>query len=682
MTAGYDGRGARFPLTIVRGADMAFALTCVSGGSPVNLSAATIAGEVYNTSGILVDTLTAVVSGAGSNVVTLSFTDTETAAFTDTRYRWTLWVTRGADKRPWLAGQVTVTDGTNGQSGSFGSYTLTDVADGAEPLVPGRMQDVTITDVTSAPRFIEYFDGKMWGVQSGDIYTSVDAGVTWSLYCNSWPGTGPDAFIARIIPTSDGEVIAMSETQLRKSAGWVNGNSATWSATKVTPNGSSEFVGFGLDGNGTKFIVAQYATPTWADSRYAHISTDSGTTWTQVYDSVAIHGAGPAALSHLHAACYDAAGDRFYLGEGHGAIGGIYHSTDDGTTWTLAPAMRFDDGSGGYNTPTVVVATPDGLVMGSDQAANGTHGVTRLANPVNERPVQTYDARTGRLGLVMFAQRGWVDTDGVVYVTFRAEYSDVRPIIVASTTRSGRLVHEWPTLPSSAGVDRFYIAARIDDQIVAYAESAGTPYTVRGSVSMVDGDLGQILGGRVPSTGGSSVAVGPQSTVDAVTSVAVGVAASTVGADGVSVGASASTSASAATAVGKSAVAGNAGVAVGNAASATLTGVAVGYLAATTLTGATAVGSQSSAINGATAIGQAADASGYSGSVALGQASTTTAAEQVAIAARHIEMTEVTAPGAGATNSARLFARDNGSGKTQLCVRFATGAIAVLATEP
>lgn len=123
--AGYDGRGARFPLTIVRGADLGFTLTVTSGGSAVDLSAATIAGEVYDTSGTLVDTLTATVSGGGNNVVSLAFTDTETTALTGTRYSWTLWVTRGGDKRPWLAGQVNVTDGTQGQSGSTGSYTLT-----------------------------------------------------------------------------------------------------------------------------------------------------------------------------------------------------------------------------------------------------------------------------------------------------------------------------------------------------------------------------------------------------------------------------------------------------------------------------------------------------------------------------------------------------------------------------
>lgn len=39
-------------------------------------------------------------------------------------------------------------------------------------------------------------------------------------------------------------------------------------------------------------------------------------------------------------------------------------------------------------------------------------------------------------------------------------------------------------------------------------------------------------------------------------------------------------------------------------------------------------------------------------------------------------------PAAPAANSYRLFSRDNGAGKTQLCVRFATGAVQVLATEP
>ncbi len=43
---------------------------------------------------------------------------------------------------------------------------------------------------------------------------------------------------------------------------------------------------------------------------------------------------------------------------------------------------------------------------------------------------------------------------------------------------------------------------------------------------------------------------------------------------------------------------------------------------------------------------------------------------------------EQTDPAAPAANGATLYARDNGAGKTELCVRFATGAVQVIATQP
>jgi hypothetical protein len=49
---------------------------------------------------------------------------------------------------------------------------------------------------------------------------------------------------------------------------------------------------------------------------------------------------------------------------------------------------------------------------------------------------------------------------------------------------------------------------------------------------------------------------------------------------------------------------------------------------------------------------------------------------------KYQEMQEVTNPSAPAANKARIFVRDNGSGKTQLCVRFSSGAIQVIKTQP
>jgi hypothetical protein len=48
----------------------------------------------------------------------------------------------------------------------------------------------------------------------------------------------------------------------------------------------------------------------------------------------------------------------------------------------------------------------------------------------------------------------------------------------------------------------------------------------------------------------------------------------------------------------------------------------------------------------------------------------------------YIEGIEITDPAAPSANRGRLYIRDNGAGKTQLAVRFPTGAVQVLATEP
>lgn len=48
----------------------------------------------------------------------------------------------------------------------------------------------------------------------------------------------------------------------------------------------------------------------------------------------------------------------------------------------------------------------------------------------------------------------------------------------------------------------------------------------------------------------------------------------------------------------------------------------------------------------------------------------------------YIEGIEMADPAAPAANRGRLYFRDNGAGKTQLALRFPTGAVQVLATEP
>lgn len=50
---------------------------------------------------------------------------------------------------------------------------------------------------------------------------------------------------------------------------------------------------------------------------------------------------------------------------------------------------------------------------------------------------------------------------------------------------------------------------------------------------------------------------------------------------------------------------------------------------------------------------------------------------------RYVSLVELSAdPAAPSSNGGRLYLKDNGSGKTLLCIRFASGAVQTVATQP
>ena len=233
------------------------------------------------------------------------------------------------------------------------------------------------------------------------------------------------------------------------------------------------------------------------------------------------------------------------------------------------------------------------------------------------------------------------------------------------------------------------------------AVASSTDTVAVGDASAASASEATALGASAVAASTSATAVGCDADATQPAATALGHAANAAGANATALGDAASVTGSNGTAVGQGASALANSVAVGQGAVADASCVVVGKGADSTADLSTVVGhmakgggaystvfGETAQVAGTTqfgtAIGRAATvASGHVRSVALGSTTTTTAADQVQIGGRHIELTELaTDPAAPATDGARLFTKDNGAGKSQLCVRFNTGAVQVLATQP
>jgi len=171
MATGYDGRGARFNVVAVEDNDLSFTVTAVDGAAAaVDLSAATITANIYNGAGTVVDTFTDTLSGAGSNVITLSLTDSEVDALTEPK-SWALVVERGGDARTWLAGSFTVSDAARARVGTSGTAVTatvdTNVVVTAAVLTSvggvttlDSLTDVTITTPVAGNALV--YNGTVW----------------------------------------------------------------------------------------------------------------------------------------------------------------------------------------------------------------------------------------------------------------------------------------------------------------------------------------------------------------------------------------------------------------------------------------------------------------------------------------------------------------------------------------
>lgn len=103
---------------------------------------------------------------------------------------------------------------------------------------------------------------------------------------------------------------------------------------------------------------------------------------------------------------------------------------------------------------------------------------------------------------------------------------------------------------------------------------------------------------------------------------------------------------------------------------------------ATTLSGALACAGAASFSSTVTAVGDVAPNSNNTAQLGTASFRWSTAYGVNFNLSGYMEGSEIADPAAPSANSGRAYFRDNGAGKTQFVVRFPTGAVQVLATEP
>ena len=575
----------------------------------------------------------------------------------------------------------------------------------------------TETAVTTVRPIGSIGDGYVYGTHNttGGLYRSTD-GTSWTQIPNLTgnPITIHDA--------NDGEVLVNRSGTLQKSSGWSTNPLTATFATVATATSGASFIQSDIDVHDNIVLLGEYAVPR-TPSRLIRVSTNNGATFTDTLNLDTLHPAN-IADTHWHAVAIDpwhtGANPRLYVSHGDGPRG-VYYSDDLGANWTL---LRNDW------QPMPMIATENGVVTGTD--ANDPDGVWLIPRADTSTREQLYriPAPYWSNSLLGFGLRAFRDDyTGTVYLTFRVDTlashgKNLQGMIFATDGYRASLVYEselaaatgqnvtWDspaTLPDgsllvsylepgSTAVRRLVRTepARRGDQstyrlndgnaltgtaldrasVVIGPETTGTGRSVLigTGITQVSTDAStdyrQVLIGDTVSGGNQAVGIGQDVIAAQQRAVAVGMTAKVTGTDGVALGANT--------------ISHTSGVAIGKA-STNGTGincVAIGMNSANTGNNSTAVGFAASAAATSVAIGRAAVAS-HAGSVAIGDSTVTTSSAQFAIGAKHIDSAELGGdPAAPAANGWRLYAKDNGAGKTQLCVRFNTGVVQILATEP
>jgi len=213
----------------------------------------------------------------------------------------------------------------------------------------------------------------VYGDKTPTLFRSSDSCETWTsikVFTQSVSGVRELANRELLVSIS-GDGVANAGELWRSTNYPTLDTGCTWTKVLTANSGPSSYIEgmWGMSSYQNIVCVSEYGlkNPPTDGARYAYLSTDSGLTFTQIYD----HGTNVG--SHTHGIAYDPWWDAIWLVTGDGAYRSIQVSFDAGAHWTVV--------STAYQ-PVGILPIEDCILFVSDAVPNGVMRIDRSGGQV------------------------------------------------------------------------------------------------------------------------------------------------------------------------------------------------------------------------------------------------------------------------------------------------------------